>query len=85
MENILPTTYMLEIYAPDDDRAVVAHFQSTSPFMHLAVGDMICPASLNMAAVRDRLEVAGVEHIFWEIEAKHQVQKVCVRTKAVSV
>ena len=62
-----PLRYFLDIYEPLSYRECAAHFEASTPFMNIAVGDILnpgffptCVDSLTL------LRVTKVEHILWE-------------------
>lgn len=83
-DDTLKTTYVLEIYEPDDDSCVAAVFESKTPFISLSKGDYIHPGFFELSETKEILEVVSIEHIFWKIEDSHQTQKICIRTKIAS-
>lgn len=73
----------LEIYEPNDNSCVAAIFHSDTTVMSVARGDYINTGMFTMSELEGLLQVTSVEHIIWELEGKHQTQKVCVRTAKV--
>jgi hypothetical protein len=72
----MPNEYHLEIYQPGNRRDVWVSFQSTSPFMPIAAGDLLNPGIWSGSeSPRKLLRVVNVQHIIWENrgEAKQKI------------
>lgn len=80
----IKTNYILEIYEPEDDSCIAAHFESSTPFIPLSRGEYIHPGLFKETDTRSILEVVSVEHILFETNGCDQTQKVCIRTKIAS-
>jgi hypothetical protein len=65
--------YMLEIYEPGSEKEVWVHFESSSPFMPIAVGDYLNPYAWDPPPSPLRiLRVVRVEHLIWNISVLSQ-------------
>ncbi len=69
--------YHFEISEPDDLKTVRFHAKSDTPFGAISVGDILHCGDMLPG---DRLEVSGVEHLFWE-SGGVVTQKICIHTK----
>lgn len=77
----MKTNHYIEIYEPNDNSCVAAHYESETPFGALHVGDEINGASLNNTSDKRHLRITDIQHIFWEIEDSHIAHKICVYTE----
>ena len=77
------TEYILEIYEPNDTDTVWMVFRSSTPFLALAVGDLVNPSTWpDSEAPMKILRILNLEHIIWEIEGQIK-HKICVYTEEV--
>lgn len=77
----MKTQYHLEIYEPDMSDCVAGHYESSTPFGALCVGDEISGMSLNLSDRCKSLRIVKIQHIFWVIEDSHMSHKICVWTE----
>lgn len=82
-----PLRYFIEIYEPECkpgsrcERA--ASFEASTPFMNLAVGDVLNPNFWPDTRSSTLLRVVRVEHILWQHDPSSPAHKVCIWTEAV--
>lgn len=72
---------MLEIYEPMDADTVFARFDTQSPIMSIAKGDIVNPGTWpgSQSPIKV-LQVCSVEHILW-CNGETVAHKICVFTK----
>ena len=77
--------YILEIYEPGSDGAVLQEFESSEPFMNINKGETVNTVSFPQAeGLSETLEVVQVEHILWQRDGDEEpTQKVLIFTEEI--
>jgi len=76
-----PVTYFVEVY---DGRDCLVTFEGKTPFMALAVGDLLNPAGFASNLHMDvQLRAVRIERILWESDA-YIGDKVCVYCETIT-